>query len=108
MVLRVDLYEVRDQLVVEAEVPGVASEAIELTMTDCVLIIRTKAMPPADRSARVYHRRERRSGDLVREIPLPASARFEDARASLDNGLLTLRIPTSEGDAAGPLRIPLD
>ncbi len=107
MVLRVDVYEVRDQLVVEAEVPGLGSDAIELTMKDCVLTIRSKALP-ADRSARLYHRRERRSGDWVREIPLPASTCFEDARATLENGLLTLRIPTNENAAADPFRVPIN
>ena len=43
MVLRVDVYEVEDQLVVEAEVPGLESAAIEITMRDWVLTIRTKA-----------------------------------------------------------------
>lgn len=74
MYLQVDLYEVGDEVIVEAEVPGIAPTDIELEVSsDCVRIggrrtRRCRTISP-DIPMR-SHRRERSLGDFCLEIPL--------------------------------------
>lgn len=95
MFVRADLYEADDELVIEAELPGLAPEEIELMVsTDRVCIVgnpnrsRVQCRAPTRR----MHRRERRIGRFMREIPLPLPVLRDSAEATLSDGLLTVRL----------------
>jgi HSP20 family protein len=96
MYLQVDLYEVGDEVIVEAEVPGIAPTDIELEVSsDCVRIggrrtRRCRTISPDIPMRSV--RRERSLGDFCREIPLPLPVLRDTAHATLCNGVLTIRM----------------
>ncbi len=97
MFLQVDLCEAEGEFIVEAELPGVSPEEIELMVsTDRICISGCRA--PADRprettgSPRQQHRRERTRGRFMREIPLPLPVLRESAEATLCDGVLTVRL----------------
>lgn len=90
---QVNVFSDRDgTLVVKAEVPGVAPDAIGIEVEPRRLTIsgeRTTATP--EKSA--LHRRERGAGKFSRTVQLPGELEYDAVRASFRNGVLTIVIP---------------
>ena len=95
MWLRVDVYEEADAIVVEAEAPGRTREDLWVRATSASVCIAGAADEPPGRE-RHYHRRERRTGTLGREVPLPAAVDPGRGRAWLSRGVLRVRLPRLE------------
>jgi HSP20 family protein len=94
----VNLSESADAFVVEAELPGLASEQLDVTVCGDELVIsgsRPDATSPAENSeaTRVWHRRERGSGTFERRLALPASVDGQRVEAQLVDGVLRVTCP---------------
>lgn len=95
-VFRVDVRQEGDQLVFEAELPGVARDNVNVAVENGLLTIRATFAKVAEESKNHYHLCERRSGEYRRSFKLPTTADAEKIDATLKDGILTLRIPTRE------------
>ncbi len=93
---RVDVRQDGDDLVVDAELPGLSKEDLEITVEDNVLTIAGEHKSATDEEQEQYHVRERRYGRISRSFSLPTTADAENVTANLQDGVLTLRIPTRE------------
>ncbi|MDX1601359.1 MAG: Hsp20/alpha crystallin family protein [Anaerolineales bacterium] len=91
-----DLYETSEALVVEAVLPGVDEEHLDLSVTGSTLTIRAQTVPASGVEGREYELRERVSGEFLRSIALPADVEPEKAQAVLENGILHLTLPKAE------------
>ena len=96
----VDIYETRDGLVVLADVPGVAKEALDVGVDKNILTIRGQARHavPSDVTYREY--------DLInffRQFELHEQVDQQRITADLKCGVLTLHLPKAE--AAKPRQI---
>jgi HSP20 family molecular chaperone IbpA len=79
---------------VEAELPGVARESLEITVHDGVLTIRgEKKAPVAEKVA--VHRRERAEGRFARALELPWEVDAAKVEATLKDGILHVVLPQS-------------
>lgn len=103
--LPVDVRQEGDKWVLEAEVPGIAREDLNITVENGVLTIGGKYAQEAAKENAEYYVRERRTGEFSRSFRLPETADSENVTAQLANGVLTLTIPTRED--AKPRRIEL-
>ena len=92
--LPVDVYSTANELVVQASVPGLNAEEIEITIEGDTLTIKGETKPPLDNVE--YHIQERRFGPFGRTLTLNVPVQAEQAEASFDKGLLTLTIPKAE------------
>ena len=101
----VDVRQEGEDLVMEADVPGLSQDDIEITYENGILTIAGEAKSGADEKKGGYHLRERRWGKFSRSFRLPETADGERVSAALKDGVLTLRIPTRE--EAKPRRIPV-
>ena len=101
--LRVDVREDGENLVIEAEVPGLSKEDVEITVENDTLTIGGKYKESTEEKNAHYHVRERRQGEFSRSFRLPETADGENVTAELTDGVLTLRVPTRE--EAKPRRI---
>ena len=99
----VDIRQDGDDLVVEAELPGVSKDDLEITVEDGTLTIATEYKSATEDEKTNYHVRERRRDRYSRSFRLPQTADADNVAASLSHGVLTLRIPTRE--EAKPRRI---
>ncbi|MDH7486995.1 MAG: Hsp20/alpha crystallin family protein [Anaerolineae bacterium] len=94
--LPVDVYETKDAVVVEASVPGVKPEDVDVSITGDTLTIKgeTKSEKKVEREN--YIRQERRYGSFCRAVTLPEGLDRDKAEANFENGVLTITFPKSE------------
>jgi len=91
-----DLSETAEGYLVEAAVPGLKPEDVEVTVENNVLTIKGETRQEVDEKKRNYHRIERRFGSFQRTIGLPTTVKADAIQASLTNGVLRLEIPKAE------------
>ena len=102
----VDTYETEQAFVVEADLPGVAQDAIDLHFEQGTLTIggrREPAMAAAEKEGEESRKRtrvftsERLTGAFVRSIRLPEYVDGERIEATCADGVLTVNIPKAQG-----------
>jgi HSP20 family protein len=95
--LPVDVSEDEKAVIVRASLPGFTKEQIDVQVHDDVLAIRAEATQEQEQSGERFHRRERRHTSVSRTLQLPVPVTGEQTQASLQDGVLTLRLPKSPG-----------
>jgi HSP20 family protein len=100
-----DVYEEGDTLVVEAHLPGVKPEDLEVHVEQGVLTISGRMEAEQERKERHYLVREQRTGRFSRGLQLPPSYNTEQCQSHYEHGVLRMVFPKSE--AAKPRRIPI-
>lgn len=98
----VNVWEDQEAVCVELEVPGVKSENLDLSVVGNELTIKVH-YPEEKIEGATYHRRERPVGDFARVLRLPTEVDPNKVEASLENGVLTIRLAKAE--AARPRKI---
>jgi HSP20 family protein len=93
---RVNMYEKGDNLIVEAELPGVKKEDIDVRLEDRQLTLRGECREEKETKEDDYFRRERRYGSFTRSLTLPSSVTGDKVEASYKDGILRLTLPKTE------------
>jgi HSP20 family protein len=92
----VDIYENKDQIVLEAELPGMNREDFELTVENNVLTLRGERRFEKKEESDNYHRVERAYGSFSRSFTLPQTVSSENATAEYKNGVLRVVLQKRE------------
>jgi HSP20 family protein len=90
----VDIEEQEDAYVVEAELPGVKREDVNIDVTGNELAI-SGEIKVREREG-IIRRRTRRVGEFEFRVVLPNEVNAEGVDAKLNDGVLTVRIPKAE------------
>lgn len=90
----VRLYSNENEAVVQAEVPGVSAQDLDIQVQDNELNIKLKRTVEEGEAVR----RERPRGDYEKTVRLPFRANHEAVNASLKSGVLTVRMERAEED----------
>jgi HSP20 family protein len=100
----VDVYGTKDEVVVDAVLPGVKPDEIEITVEGNTLTLSgdTSSMIPAHEGLLLQ---EIRRGRFMRTLTLPAGLEADKATATFEDGILTLRIPKAEQVKPRQIRI---
>lgn len=101
----VDIYENKDQIVLEAELPGINREDFELTVENNVLTLRGERRFEKREETDNYHRVERAYGTFSRSFTLPQTVSGEGATAEYKNGVL--RVTLQKREEVKPRRIEI-
>jgi HSP20 family protein len=88
----VDVYEEGDSLLLEAELPGLRAEDVDVTVHDGVLTISGERKAPATRQTARHHVVERSYGAFRRAFVLPDSVDPEKIEAKMNDGVLVLKL----------------
>lgn len=89
----VDVNDTGTELVVEAEMPGVSEDDIEVTVARDILTIKGEKKSEHEEKNADRHYTERRYGSFSRSVQLPFEVGEENIDASFETGVLKLRIP---------------
>jgi len=102
-----DMAETPAAFIVEASLPGVKPEDLDITIQNNVLTISGETHQQQTNGEKPnYHRVERRYGRFSRSISLPTQVQSDKVEAQLTNGILRLEIPKAE--AARPRKISVN
>ena len=93
----VDIYETdgRD-LIIQAEIPDLTKEAIEVTVANDTLTLRGERKRPAVVREEQFRRVERQYGTFSRSFSLPTTVDSSKVSADYKNGVLTIKLPFRE------------
>ena len=91
-----DVAESEHGFVVTTELPGLAKADVTIQFENGVLTISGEKKQAEATEGTNWHRVERRYGAFRRSVQLPRGAAGENAKASFENGLLTIDIPKRE------------
>ncbi|MFA6111775.1 MAG: Hsp20/alpha crystallin family protein [Candidatus Latescibacterota bacterium] len=89
----VNVWTNEEEIVVKAELPGLAPEEIEISVVQNTLTVRGSRKPEDLKQGESMHRRERWSGAFVRTIELPFEVDGDKVQAECHHGVLTVRLP---------------
>lgn len=91
-----NMTEDKDHYYLRAELPGIKSDALEITVTGNTLSISGERQIAAEGENVKYHRREREAGTFSRVVSLPDQVDAEKVEARSVDGILTVVLPKSE------------
>jgi len=98
----INVAEDGDNFYIDAKIPGVTMDEIELTLTDNDLAIKGERKPEQGR----FFRQERGHGAFQRVLSLNAPVDREKASAKLKDGILSIVLPKAE--AVKPKKIEIE
>ncbi|MCA1633603.1 MAG: Hsp20/alpha crystallin family protein [Acidobacteria bacterium] len=101
----VDIYENKDQIVLEAELPGMNREDFELTVENNVLTLRGERRFEKRDESDNYHRVERAYGTFTRSFTLPQTVSSDRATADYKDGVLRVVLHKHEDVKARRIEI---
>lgn len=92
----VDISETDTEMVVKAEVPGLAKEDLSVTVAGNVLTLSGEKRDERKEAKGTWTMVERRYGRFERAIPLPGGVDVEKVQAEFKNGVVTVTLPKTE------------
>ena len=101
----INLFELEDEFLLTADLPGVGKDDLELTLTDQTLTLKTTRTARADVPPESYRRKERQFGTWSRSIVLPERVNSGEVSAEFSAGVLRIHLPKAA--EARPRRIPV-
>jgi HSP20 family protein len=93
---RVDISESDGTYLIKADIPGVAKDAIKITMDNGMLTIQGERKQEKEEENKRFHRIERFYGSFTRSFSLPEDADPSAIKAAAEDGQLTVTIPRKE------------
>ena len=102
---RVDVREGRSSITVEAEIPGMDKEDIDLSIEDRNLHIKGKKSKEDEESREGYYRVERSFGYFNRTVELPAAVDDTSVDAKYKRGVLKVKLKKLKENGTKRIRI---
>lgn len=104
--IKVEVRETAEAYTVEAELPGVPKDEIQVTIEDDVVTLRAEIKQQDEqREGQRVLRSERYYGAVSRAFQLPQRVDKDAAKARFDNGVLRLTLPKKAAASAQRLAI---
>jgi HSP20 family protein len=100
-----DVANTGDALIVEAALPGIAPEDVDITVEDGTLTIRAESREERQTTEGETLLSEIRRGSVSRAIALPSGLEADKATATFEHGMLRLTIPRAEAVKPRQIRI---
>ena len=89
----IDTYLTAAELIYLIDLPGADNDSLKISLTREVLVIEGNRPRPSVDCAQGYLLAERPFGPFKRVLDLPVTVDTSQAEATLQNGLLTIRLP---------------
>ncbi|MGC9964911.1 MAG: Hsp20/alpha crystallin family protein [Syntrophobacteraceae bacterium] len=87
--------EAEDMIYVEAEIPGIKAEDLDISVVGRTLTLSGERKPEEAQDVN-YHRRERKWGSFRKALTLPEDVNADAILAECKNGVLKITLPKAE------------
>ncbi len=104
-ILTVDVYQTTDDILIKSTIAGVTSDDLDISVTNEMVTIKGTRKPEDKITPDDYYYQELYWGPFSRSIILPEDIDADNAKATLKNGILTLRLPKLEKVRTKKLRV---
>lgn len=101
----INVYELDDEFLLTAELPGTRSEDLEITIAGGVLRIKGRRGEQEGASEDRYRRQERFRGEWERSLTIPERVREEDLSADFTHGILRIHLPKAAAVKPRQIRV---
>ena len=92
----IDISEDKEAIMLKAELPGLESKDIEVSLHNSIFTIRGEKKVEQEKKDERVHYRERYHGTFQRSFQLPCPVKEDKIDATFKNGVLEIRIPKAE------------
>ena len=89
----IDVIDKEKELIIKADIPGINEKDISIDINNGVLTIKGKRSQEKKEEQQNYYMMERSYGEFSRSFQLPFQVDANEAKAELDDGVLTLTLP---------------
>ncbi|MFO0956019.1 MAG: Hsp20/alpha crystallin family protein [Isosphaeraceae bacterium] len=103
--LPLDVRENDHEFVIQASIPGLKPDDVQVTVHNDLLTIRGETRSQEEKAGETWHLRERRSGSFRRTISLGTTIDSEKAHAKFEDGVLTLCLPKADNARPRQIRV---
>src|SRR3989344_2417647 len=91
--LTIDVFQTEDDVVIQSTIAGVSDKDLDISVTNDMVTIKGTRMPEQKVRPSDYYYQELYWGPFSRSIILPVDVDADSAKASMKNGILTIRLP---------------
>jgi HSP20 family protein len=91
--LTIDVFQTEDDVVIQSTIAGVSDKELDISVTNDMVTIKGARMPEQKIRPSDYYYQELYWGPFSRSVILPVDVDADNAKASMKNGILTIRLP---------------
>jgi len=95
----IDVYEDKNNVIVETQLAGVDPEKVDMTIENDILVVKGKSEKKSEVDEKNYYRKEIRRGSFYRSIQLPCQVKEDKAEAEAIDGVLKITIPKAKEES---------
>ena len=103
--LAVDVYETDDELVIKARTAGVNKNDLDVSISEGILTISGTLTSGDEVAVKNWHMQECYWGEFSRSLHLPVPVKEDEAKAALQDGILSISFPKLQQEQA--TKIPI-
>jgi len=103
----IDVRENDNEIVLEAELPGIDEKNVEVVVRNGVLALKGEKKSERDEKKDTYHLIERSYGSFERSFQLPEGVDEAQIKADFDKGVLRVTVPKRPEAAKSEKKIPI-
>jgi len=96
LVPAIDMYEDKDNVIIETALAGIDPEQVKITVENDILKIEGSSEHKSEVDEKNYYRKEIRSGHFLRTIALPKKVKSDATKAEYSDGILKISLPKAE------------
>ena len=101
----VDVSEQEDRIVVKADLPGVKTQDVEVSVRNGMLTISGEKKEETEEKSEGYYHSERMCGSFRRDVLLPSGIDEDKVEATCHDGVLTVTLPKMEQSKAKKIKV---
>lgn len=92
-ILTLDVFQTEKDIVIKSAIAGVAGKDLDISITSDKVTIKGARKEDTEEKSKDYYYKELNWGEFERSVILPEEVNADEAKATLKNGVLTIRLP---------------
>ncbi len=89
----VDMYEDKDNVIVETQLAGIDPDKVDISIENDILCLKGVSEKKSEVEEKNYYRKEIRRGSFYRSVQLPTRVLGDQAEAIAEDGVLKITVP---------------